>query len=976
MDDIAQIGERGAAGIELLNYFNYGGEQGPPPKEIDWNVYGFATEAYRETLESALKATKQNGLIMDFSMGPQSGQGVPAEPDDIGLSWELVTFNVSLENGYSGLIPGWGSGDFISLSSLQVLNASTIPSWTRPASNKTQYIISGPSLIDLSSIVTPDGYLNISNGSLNGTSSDYLMASYARRSYAHANIASNQNPQNILQKGSFAVDHFSVEGAKLTTSFLENYVIQSNSTIRSLLKDVGQYIWEDSPEIPTGTYWTPELPKIFQEQHGYDIRRYLPLLVGFNGDLMLNDPPISIISGVPELSRFVDDFRTTLTKSYKEYLAYIRDWSESYLNMQFSAQVGYNLPVDMLSAIPVVDAAETETLAFLNNIDAFRQFSGPAHLLGRKTVSLELGADYGQAYSQPLVSLIEAASRAYAVGINQVVIHGAAYSGPYAQTTYPGFTTFGYLFGAQHSRHQPAWNLGYGAALDWLARAQHVLHSGTPKVDIVFWNKQTAQDPFPESLYMDFDLTRAGYSYTYLSPDNFESSEVIVRDNILAPDTIGARALVLRENDTLTVRGVQRLFEYANAGLPIIFQGVIPQRYSDGALPEITMANSTLHSMTNLSNVYQLKSGGNHFGSSPHLASFLASLNVHPRTKLDTNGTWYTRYIHSPTNSTTSIFVFSDTPTATRGTITISAPGVPYLLDLWNGKDTRILEYAFDQKGGRLSIPIEMAPKQAIVIQFRSKEPGHDEEQIVSQPIHIAKSAENILGYDYDYSTQSIFAKIRRSSRTGLITLSNGTTVSVNSSASSVPRKFSLSNWTLVAEKWIPPSDLLNIDGVIKQNVTIELIGAQIPEWPSLPGLQNSSGIGIYSTTFDWVSALNTMGSSGLGGLLRIPASKWIQGMMIFVNQQDLPVMDLFNPTIDISQYLRTGCNNISISVSTTLWNSLRPIWEDLRTGGQGPQLSIETLLANPQTAVLGGDLPVGLVGTVTIVPYRRLKVA
>lgn len=121
MDDIAQIGERGAAGIELLNYFNYGGEQGPPPKEIDWNVYGFATEAYRETLESALKATKQNGLIMDFSMGPQSGQGVPAEPDDIGLSWELVTFNVSLENGYSGLIPGWGSGDFISLCTFQLM---------------------------------------------------------------------------------------------------------------------------------------------------------------------------------------------------------------------------------------------------------------------------------------------------------------------------------------------------------------------------------------------------------------------------------------------------------------------------------------------------------------------------------------------------------------------------------------------------------------------------------------------------------------------------------------------------------------------------------------------------------------------------------------------------------------------------------------------------------------------------------------
>jgi hypothetical protein len=33
-------------------------------------------------LKAALQASKDNGLMMDLCIGPQSGQGVPAEPDN------------------------------------------------------------------------------------------------------------------------------------------------------------------------------------------------------------------------------------------------------------------------------------------------------------------------------------------------------------------------------------------------------------------------------------------------------------------------------------------------------------------------------------------------------------------------------------------------------------------------------------------------------------------------------------------------------------------------------------------------------------------------------------------------------------------------------------------------------------------------------------------------------------------------------
>ena len=909
---------------------------------------------------------------MDFCMGPQSGQGVPAEPDEIGLSWELVSFNASLTDVYRGQLPGWGSGDLVSVSAFNILNTSIVPALTRPEANKTQYMISASSLVDLTSLVSSNGSIWLSRRDINATSSCMLFASYARRSFARANIPSSEHPENILQNGSFAVDHFSRAGANLMTSFLETHVIQSNSTIRTLFKEIGQYIWEDSPEISTPIYWTPDLLSIFKEQHGYDLRGYIPFLTGFNGDLMLNNPPISIVSDSWKDDIYVDDFRSTLTGLYQEYLTTLKHWTHEYLGMEFSAQVGYNLPVDMLSSIPTVDVPETETLAFLNNIDAFRQYSGASNLAGGKITSLELGADYGQAYSQPLSLLIEEASRAYAVGINQVVIHGASYSGYYPQTTYPGFTSFGYTFGAQHSRHQPAWNLGYEATLNWLARAQFILQSGVPKIDVVFWDKQTAQDPYPSSLYQSSDLSDTGYSYTYVSPDNFALPSAVFKDGLFAPKTLGAQVLVLRQNDTLTPFGVDKLAEYARAGLLVIIEGGIPIRYSSGNMSAVVSANSTLHSLLELPNVHM----------SPEIAlsglsTILESLKIKPRTSVQTNGVWYTRFHTSPAGSETFVFIFSDTINATEGTISVTTTGTPYFLDLWNGIKTPIIEYQTDVEDGTVIIPMKIAAKQAVMIQFNSTG-GISNEVVPSfQDVHVVNAPNGVLGYAFNASTKSVVAQVRAgisssSNETNAITFSNGTTIDLSLLVTEAPAAFNLTDWTLDVEKWMPPSNLSEIDGVKKEHLSFELQGSELVAWPYIDGLANTSGIGTYTNTFAWPPSDS---HDSLGAYLHIPDARLNQGLSVSVNSFVLPNVDVFDPRLDIGHYLCQGSNNISISVSTTLWNSLRPVWSSLRTGGTGPQIMIDSLLANAQTRSLGLETPVGLVGVIQIVPYMTVTI-
>lgn len=89
-NNIKSAGEIGAGGVEFLPFYNYGGQLSPAPNGSNWSKYGFGTPAFRELFLAALRAHKEAGLAMDFALGPNQGQGVPADPTDEGLQWDLV----------------------------------------------------------------------------------------------------------------------------------------------------------------------------------------------------------------------------------------------------------------------------------------------------------------------------------------------------------------------------------------------------------------------------------------------------------------------------------------------------------------------------------------------------------------------------------------------------------------------------------------------------------------------------------------------------------------------------------------------------------------------------------------------------------------------------------------------------------------------------------------------------------------------
>jgi len=67
-----------------------------------------------------------------------------------------------------------------------------------------------------------------------------------------------------------------------------------------------------------------------------------------------------------------------------------------------------------------------------------------------------------------------------------MVIHGSPYSGDYPGTTWPGYTTFFYMFTEMWNRIQPAWQ-HFKDTLEYVGRNQLILQKGVPRVDIAFY---------------------------------------------------------------------------------------------------------------------------------------------------------------------------------------------------------------------------------------------------------------------------------------------------------------------------------------------------------------------------------------------------------------------------------------------------------------------------------------------------------
>lgn len=501
-------------------------------------------------------------------------------------------------------------------------------------------------------------------------------------------------------------------------------------------------------------------------------------------------------------------------------------------------------------------------------------------------ISSELGANPSDVYHQTLPELLWDITQSLAGGVNQFVLHGYPYSGTYPNTTWPGFTTFQYVFSEMHGRHQPGWDF-YSDSMDFIARNQHIFQSGVPKVDVAFYNKLTTYATI-ETLYTPTDLNKAGYTYEYISPDNFNLPEAYVGGNILAPERQASKAMVVRANDSLTVECVTKLAEYAYDGLTILFSGGVPSYLVSFNFSGETYVNETLHSLLLLDHVHLVPYEG--------LAASLSDLEILPKTQIDADSIWYTYWRRDDAHEVDYVFIYHDglgweAGACSTGTVRFACTGTPYIYSAWTGAQTPATNYT--QTETATSMYFELAGNQSVIVAF------HDRAR-----------------FEHSYGRGNTFRQPQQEAARH--------------------QPLTLGPWSLIVEHWDPPRNLYDVDTVaVKHNTTHQL--CHLTAWLNIPGLENVSGRGYYNTTFEWSrpgTIHNNRPDSASGAI--IDFGPIVHTIRVAINGHTLPPLDLTWARADISMYLVEGVNTVEAVVSTPLYNRLKPIAGKLRTFGQG----------------------------------------
>ncbi|NOZ27431.1 MAG: hypothetical protein GXP39_05180 [Chloroflexi bacterium] len=344
----------------------------------------------------------------------------------------------------------------------------------------------------------------------------------------------------------------------------------------------------DSWEVQ-GPYWTAEFLAEFQRRRGYDLRAYLPLLLGEWQDPDL-DPAL--------LADVRYDYRRTVAELamdgfYRPFANWCREQG------LLSRVQAHGAPADWIQAYGAADIPETE--AILIPIEATRLAAAAARLYGHQRVTSE---SFTCLYGWPAVKMFAErpddlkaiADGQFACGLQQIFYHGYAYSPPEAGET-PGW----YFYASSHINHTIPWRDHLSHLNDYLARISFLMQRGVAVTDLALyesvhdrWRGSTAAlgptgdeaDMFQwpearEAPQPPSEIT--GYTFDWVNDEALARAAALEGQLRLGEQTY--HAIVLDRVRCLPLATAERLCALARAGVPLVILGDLPERVpglSDG----------------------------------------------------------------------------------------------------------------------------------------------------------------------------------------------------------------------------------------------------------------------------------------------------------------------------------------------------------------------------------------------------------
>ncbi|MCL2164976.1 MAG: S-layer homology domain-containing protein, partial [Oscillospiraceae bacterium] len=593
-----------------------------------------------------------------------------------------------------------------------------------------------------------------------------------------------------------------------------------------------------------------------------------------------------------------------------------------------------------------------------------------------KIFSVEMGALNNSTFKLNIDQYNQNIYACFASGIQKNVLHGYSSIVGSNRLRWPGNDGMLTSYNERFSERQPS-SIHYKDWTTMIARYQKMLQQGTSKMDLAILRT----DYQPDSIHRKYELLltppqfergeyfpdstmqQLGYTYDYFAPALLEKTDYIeFRDGLINPDTMGYQAVILYQ-DHIALSSAQKLLEFAQQGLPVVFvNGVqeilqwptdtefVVKDFGEACSKSLFTSDSdadvqaVIDQIKALPTTRTIDSSAGGIENDAHLA--LQELGVYPRAAFHEKSH---NLVTAMRETDDEIYLFAynhrwDQSSAYEAEITLDALGKPYNYNAYTGVVESIPYTVAD---GKTVFTLAIEPGDATMVVF---------DKTAANNLHVVSTTA-----DKAYIINGSVIPVASVSGDYTVTLSDGAVITNSITA---PDNIPLTSWDLEVQKWTADPDGL------KEYTTedrpagwaSDIIGADMSQilfssdtspqystteywWPTLKTTidvgtitdldpwkdiaavgPDVSGIGVYETSFtlpgDW--------GDDNGAYLSIGS---ISGNTadVYVNGEKVQTVNPRDCAVDITDWLVSGENTVKIEVTSILQNALIELY---RAGG------------------------------------------
>jgi glycosyl hydrolase family 106( putative alpha-L-rhamnosidase) len=358
----------------------------------------------------------------------------------------------------------------------------------------------------------------------------------------------------------FVLDHYD-------RAAIENHLKVVGDTMLNKLGTNAPYaVFCDSLEV-YGSDWTGDFLEEFQKRRGYDLKSYLPALVGNIGE---------------KTGAIRNDWGKTLSELLEErFLTPTESWAKQHHTL-FRAQL-YGIPPATLSSYRLIDLGEGEG-AHWKQFSPTRWASSANHLYGRAVTSTETWTWlHSPAFRATPLDMKAEADVQFLQGSNQFVGHGWPYSPPEAGS--PGWSFYA---AAVLNQHNPWWPAMPDIA-KYFQRVSFLLRQGRPVNDVaIYVPSSDAYAQFsPGKVSIDQSMNNllgpnlipqileSGYNFDFIDDAAIQNVGK-VQERALAVNANRYSVIILPGVERIPLATLKKLEEFARQGGVLIATRRVP----------------------------------------------------------------------------------------------------------------------------------------------------------------------------------------------------------------------------------------------------------------------------------------------------------------------------------------------------------------------------------------------------------------